>query len=62
MITESPALKVWSCINSTGRMAWLGEELPDKDQVGRTPLAPRCTKDLIEKQLFACRRDLFTRP
>jgi hypothetical protein len=42
-------------------MAWLGEELPDKDQVGRTPLAPRCTKDLIEEQLFAYRRDLFTR-
>jgi hypothetical protein len=40
-------------------MAWLGEELPDKDQNGRTPFAPRCTKDSIEEQLF--RRDLFTR-
>jgi len=42
-------------------MAWLGEELPDKDQAGRTPFAPRCTKDIIEERLFAFRRDLFTR-
>jgi hypothetical protein len=42
-------------------MAWLGEELPDKDQDGRTPFAPRCTKDIIEERLFAYRRDLFTR-
>jgi len=39
----------------------LGEELPDRDQEGRTPFAPRCTKDIIEEQLFAHRRDLFTR-
>jgi hypothetical protein len=42
-------------------MAWLGEELPEKDQEGRTPFAPRCTKDIIEEQLFVYRRDLFTR-
>jgi hypothetical protein len=42
-------------------MAWLGEELPDKDQYARTPFAPRCTKDIIEEHLFAYRRDLFTR-
>jgi len=42
-------------------MAWLGEELPAKDQDGRTPFAPRCCKDLIEERLFAHRRDLFTR-
>ncbi|MFY9787660.1 MAG: IS1634 family transposase, partial [Pseudolabrys sp.] len=42
-------------------MAWLGEELPAKDQDGRTPFAPRCIKDLIEERLFAYRRDLFTR-
>ena len=42
-------------------MAWLGEELPAKDQDGRTPFAPRCLKDLIEERLFAHRRDLFTR-
>jgi transposase len=42
-------------------MAWLGEELPDKEQDGRTPFAPRCTKDVIEEELFAYRRDLFTR-
>jgi hypothetical protein len=42
-------------------MAWLGEELPEKDQDGRTPFAPRCIKDLIEERLFVHRRDLFTR-
>src|SRR5262245_13032421 len=42
-------------------MAWLGEVLPEKDQGGRTPFAPRCIKDLVEEQLFAHRRDLFTR-
>jgi Transposase DDE domain len=42
-------------------MAWLGEELPAKDQDGRTPFAPRCLKDLVEERLFAHRRDLFTR-
>jgi Transposase DDE domain len=42
-------------------MAWLGEELPAKDQDGRTPFAPRCRKDVIEERLFAHRRDLFSR-
>ena len=41
-------------------MAWLGEELPEKEQDGRTPFAPRCIKDVVEEQLFAHRRDLFT--
>ena len=41
-------------------MAWLGEELPPAGQVGRTPFAPRCTKDLIEEAVFARRRDLFS--
>jgi hypothetical protein len=41
-------------------MAWLGEELPETQQAGRTPFAPRCTKDLIEERLFAARRDLFS--
>ena len=40
-------------------MAWLGEELPEADQAGRT-LAPRCIKDRIEEGLFARRRDLFS--
>ena len=40
-------------------MAWLGEELPKDQQDGATPFAPRCTKDLIEEELFAQRRDLF---
>jgi hypothetical protein len=42
-------------------MAWLGEELSADQQEGATPFAPRCTKDLIEEQLFAHRRDLFSR-
>lgn len=41
-------------------MAWLGEELPEDQQGGATPFAPRCTKDLIEERLFAERRDLFS--
>ncbi|MFO8074126.1 MAG: hypothetical protein R6V85_19880 [Polyangia bacterium] len=41
-------------------MAWLGERLPDDQQEGRTPFAPRCVKDLIEEELFSMRRDLFT--
>ena len=42
-------------------MAWLGEELPEKEQGGRTPFAPRCVKDVVEERLFAHRRDLLTR-
>ena len=34
-------------------MAWLGEELAAAEQDGRTPFAPRCTKDVVEEQLFA---------
>lgn len=41
-------------------MAWLGEELSEEEQAGRTPFVPRCTKDLIEEYLFARRRDLFS--
>jgi Transposase DDE domain len=41
-------------------MAWLGEELPAEEQGGATPFAPRTVKDLIEEELFACRRDLFS--
>jgi len=41
-------------------MAWLGEELPQAQQQGSTNLVPRCTKDVIEEQLFARHRDLFT--
>ena len=41
-------------------MAWLGEELPAEQQAGATPFAPRTVKDLIEEQLFARRRDLFS--
>ena len=41
-------------------MAWLGEELPEDQQKGSTPFAPRTTKDIIEEELFARRRDLFS--
>ena len=41
-------------------MAWLGEQLPAQQQQGSTKLVPRCTKDVIEEQLFARRRDLFS--
>src|SRR5262249_34498322 len=41
-------------------MAWLGQPLPQDQQQGSTKLAPRCTKDEIEEQLFARQRDLFT--
>ena len=40
-------------------MAFLGEELAETEQAGRT-LAPRCIKDVIEEKLFADRRDLFS--
>jgi len=39
-------------------MAFLGEEL--EDQKDSTPFAPRCTKDVIEENLFLARRDLFS--
>jgi len=41
-------------------MGWLGTPLPKEQQDGATPFAPRCTKDLIEEDLFARRRNLFT--
>jgi len=39
-------------------MAFLGEEL--KGQEDATPFSPRCTKDLIEEEMFVRNRDLFT--
>jgi len=41
-------------------MAWLGERLPNDQQAGATPFAPRCTKDAFEESLFDRRRDLFS--
>ena len=41
-------------------MAWLGEELAEDQQDGATPFAPRCLKDVVEENLFARRRDLFS--
>jgi len=39
-------------------MIWLGDSLPD--QTDASCLAPRCTKDLIEEDLFQQQRDLFS--
>jgi len=39
-------------------MAFLGEAL--EDQSDATPFAPRCTKDLIEEDIFLTHRDPFT--
>ena len=39
-------------------MAFLGHELDD--QTDANPFTPRCTKDLIEEEIFFHRRDLFT--
>ena len=41
-------------------MAWLGEELAHDQPSGATPFAPRTVKDLVEEELFAQRRDLFS--
>ena len=41
-------------------MGWLGAALPGPEQMGRTPFAPRCVKDLVEERLFEARRDLFS--
>ena len=41
-------------------MAWLGQELPEKEQAGATPFSPRCVKDKIEEALFARNMDLLT--
>ena len=41
-------------------MFWLGEVLPEDQQDGATPFAPRTNKDRIEEALFARRQDLFT--
>jgi hypothetical protein len=40
-------------------MAWLGAELPQEQQAGRT-FSPRCVKDLVEEELFFRTRDLFS--
>jgi len=42
-------------------MGWLGERLPDEQQEGATPFAPRCVKDAFEEALFERRRDLFSK-
>jgi transposase len=39
-------------------MAFLGDQI--EDQKDCTPFSPRCTKDVIEEDLFMARRDLFS--
>ena len=39
-------------------MGFLGQALAD--QTGATPFAPRCNKDLVEEEMFAARRHLFS--
>jgi hypothetical protein len=41
-------------------MAWLGEPLPDEEQVGATPFSPLCNKDRIEEGLYRRNLDLFS--
>lgn len=41
-------------------MAYLGEVLPEEEQVAATPFAPRTTKDCLEEALFGRHRDLFS--
>ena len=41
-------------------MAWLGEQLPGEADQDALELVPRCTKDVVEEQLFGRRRDLFS--
>jgi transposase len=41
-------------------MAWLGEQLPMGEPCEKSRFSARCTKDRIEEELFARRRDLFS--
>jgi DDE family transposase len=41
-------------------MAWLGDALPPAPPQDPLALVSRCTKDVIEEQLFARRQDLFS--
>jgi Transposase DDE domain len=57
-LREDYAITGWLDLH---HLAWLGEELSEKEQDGRTPFSPRRLKDVVEERLFAHRRDLFTR-
>lgn len=57
---EIPGTEMVSLHQVYRAMAWLGERLPDDQQKGATPFAPRCIKDAVEEALFARRRDLFS--
>jgi transposase len=57
---EIPGTEVLPLHQMYRAMAWLGERLPDDQQAGATPFAPRCMKDAFEEALFDRRRDLFS--
>lgn len=57
---EIPGSEVLALHQVYRAMAWLGERLPEDQQKGATPFAPRCTKDAFEEALFDRRRDLFS--
>ena len=59
--TRSPGVEGLDLHHLYRAMAWLGDELPAKEQDGRTPFSPRCLKDVVEELVFAHRRELFTR-
>ncbi len=40
---------------------WYETQLAEDQQDGATPFAPRCLKDVVEEDLFARRRDLFSK-
>jgi transposase len=56
-IPEAEALELHHLYRAMG---WLGEPLEDKEQEAATPFALRCRKDLIEEELFARQRSLFS--
>jgi len=41
-------------------MAWLGQELPNSEQVGATPFSPRCVNVKRDVAVFARNMDLLT--
>jgi hypothetical protein len=45
--TEGLALHHWY-----RAMAWLGQALPAREQLGAMPFGPRCVKDQVEEALF----------
>ena len=49
-----------TCITSIARWPGSARNWPKTSRTGATPFAPRCLKDVLEEDLFARRRDLFS--